>query len=384
MRWWPFRRREQRTITYQDVWGSGGDIHNIRGDSLDTALSLIPVFAAARLLSDSVATLPMQTFRQSGENRTHVPDPALLRNPSLYGQSYQWVQRALISMILRGNAYGLITARDHVGTPTQIEWLHPDDVGLVDDRTIVRPQWLWMGRSVPLEDFVHIPWFTIPGRINGVSPIGAYKLTIETGLGAVHFGRDWFRNGSVPSGVVQTEQEVDEDTAKIVKRRFKEAVSQRDVAVLGAGLQYKPISVPPEESQFLATIKASKTDIANIYGIPPEMIGGETGTTSLTYANVEQQSINFVVHTLMPYMTRLECAISALLPRPLSVKFNVDAMLRADTATRYNAHHLALTDGWMSKDEVRAVEDMPPLPDGAGQGYAPVMAPPKNLPGGTQ
>lgn len=376
MRLWPFRRAEKRTITFQDLWGSGADtklIHN----AADRALHLVPVFAATRLLSDSIASLPLQTFRESGFTCTRIADPALLKNPTQYGTVYDWVHRAVTSLLLRGNAYGLVTARDALGFPTQIEWLDPDDVELFDNRTIAPPVWYYLGRRVPNEDFVHIPWYTVPGEVKGLSPIGHFKTTIETGLEAQQYGRDWFVNGAVPAAVLETDQAVTPDQYQAVKRRFKRAAEGRDVVVLGAGAKYKPISVAPDEAQFLQTIKATANQTAAIYGVPPEKIGGEVGH-SMTYTTQVQTSLDFVKHSLRPYLVKLEWAISSLLPRGQYVKFNVDELLRADTLSRYQAHHFALTDGWKSRDEVRAEEDMAPLPD--GQGTKPIDPSPSRTP----
>ncbi|GAA0347826.1 phage portal protein [Actinoallomurus spadix] len=387
MRWWPFgRRTERRTIAWQDVWGSGADAEHLRGDSMNVALSLVPVYAATRLIADSVASLPLETYRRAGDTRTRITDPALIADPTAFGTTFDWVHRAVTSLALRGNAYGLVTSTDRSGTPSRIEWLHPDEVSIEQDDTAYAPRWYWRGRLLESAAFVHIPGFTLPGKVKGLSPIAAYKNAVEIGLYAQRFGRDWFVNGSTPAAVLETTEEVTQDQAKVIKDRFKNAAKGREPVALGLGVTYKPISVPAEESQFLATIRATKTDIANIYGIPPELIGGETGS-SMTYANVEQQKIMLVTYALRSYLTKIETAVSRLLPRPQYVRFNADAVLRADTKTRYEAHHLALTDGWKSKDEVRAEEDLPPLPNGEGTKYAPILpTQPARVPpaGGTQ
>lgn len=384
MRWWPFRRRtEKRTITYQDLWGSGRDTP-WRSGGIDAALTLVPVFAATRLLADSVASLPLQTFRQVDDVRLRVADPQLIADPTGYGTVYDWVHRAVTSLALRGNAFGLITDVARDGTPVRIEWLHPDEVTLETDRTDTPPVWYWQGRRVDSSMILHVPGYTLPGRVLGMSPIKAYRLTVETGLGAQQFGRDWFAGGSTPAGVLETDQVLNEEQAEAVKRRFKQAASGRDTVVLGAGTTYKPISVPADESQFLATMRATAGQIASIYGIPPEMIGGESGN-SLTYANTEQQAINFVTYTLRPWLVRLEQALTRLLPAEQFVRFNIDSIIRADLKTRYEAHHYALADGWLSRDEVRLLENRAPLPGGEGAKYPPLMAQPARIPpGGTQ
>lgn len=378
MKWWPFgRRAEKRAIRYQDVWGAGHDIDALdgpMGDKIHVALSMVPVYAATRLIADSVSSLPLQSYRHVGDTHTPIPAPSLLRDPTQFGTVYDWVHRAVVSLALRGNAFGLVTVVDSNGAPSQIEWLNPDEVHLTHDDIAYVPNWYWRGRPIDPAQFVHIPGYTLPGRVLGLSPIGAYKTTIETGIQAANFGRDWFANGSTPAAVLETADEVTEEQAKGIKDRFKQAAKGREPVALGIGVTYKPISVPAEESQFIATAKMGATQVASIYAIPPELIGGETGR-SMTYHTVEQQQIMLVSHALRPYMVKFETAISGLMPRPQYVRFNVDELLRADTAVRYQAHHLALTDGWKSKDEIRAEENLAPIPNGEGQGFAAIPPP---------
>lgn len=376
-------RSEQRSISYQDFWGSGGDVADIHSESISTALRLAPVYAATRLLADTIASLPLQAYQKSGEAKRKIPTPGVFADPTSFGTEVEWVQRIMTSLTLRGNAWGYITEFDDFAYPAQIEWLHPDDVSLNGmNRSLERPRWYWLGRPLEPERVIHIPGYVLPGEVLGVSPIAAYALTTETGILSQEFGRDWFRNGSVPSGVLETDQPVTQENAKTVKSRFMAAASGREPVVLGAGTKYKPIAVNPSEAQYLETIKATANQIAAIYGVPPERIGGVPGGT-LTYATREQSAIDLVTYSLRPYMVKLEAAFNRLTPPEQYVKFNVDALTRADLQARYQAHHLALTDGWMSKDEIREIEDLPPLPNGLGAGYAPLLGeqtPPGQLP----
>lgn len=374
-----FRRKEKRSISYQDVFGTGGDVSAVFGSGESRALQLVPVFAASRLLCDSVASLPLQSFRKSGEVRQPVPLPDLFDSPSQHGTTYDWVFRGMSSLVLRGNAFGLPTVFDRDGFPTQVEWLHPDSVTLLRDSTMGPPQWYVEGR--PVDDLIHVPGYVLPGRILGLSPIKAFALSVDTGLLSATFGRDWFANGKVPSAILSSDKEITQPQAEEVKARFLANATARQPVVLGNGLEYKPLMVPPEESQFIQTMKATTNQIASIYGIPPEMIGGESGS-SMTYSNVEQQAINFVMHTLRPYVTKLESAFDRLLPQGQFVRFNVDALIRADLSTRYAAHAIGLQNGFLNRDEVRALEDRPPIPGGKGQQYAPIPTPSPSPVGG--
>jgi HK97 family phage portal protein len=365
---WPWQRTEQRSISFQDLWGSGADVATVNAASMNVALTHAPVFAATRLISDTVASLPLQGYRQQGDARRQIKTPNLFLTPSIFGGPYEWVQRALTSLLLRGNAFGLITSLDNAGFPQQVEWLHPDDVTIKDDRAVRRPEWLYLGRPVnpwlgrdSAGELLHIPWYVLPGQVLGLSPIRAFATTIESGIYTQQFGRDFMRDGAVPAAVLETDQAVSKEQADVIKGRFLQAARGRAPVVLGANTKYRQITVPPEESQFLESIKANATTIASIYGLRPERVGGESGD-SMTYANVEQQAIADL-QDMRPYITKLETHFSTLLPRPQYIRFNFDVLLRADTKTRYETHAIALTNKFETIDEVREIEDMEPLTD---------------------
>lgn len=351
---------EQRALSFQSIWGSGGNVRRINGSSEEQALRLVPVFAAARFLQDGVSSLPLDEYVGGSGGRRSVPLSPVFARTNDPGSTQTWVAKAVASMVLRGNAFGLPTSFGPNGWPSRVEWLHPDDVEIEDDAAAV-PRWLVGGN--PVDSLIHIPNFVAPGRHLGLSPIAAYRATIETGLHAQDFGRDWFRNGATPSGVVSVDAAVTEEQAKSVKSMFKRASKDREPVVMGKGWDYRAISVPADESQFLATIKATATQVAAIYGIRPERLGGESGN-SMTYANVEQGAIDEQQTALLPYMTKLEPVFSALLPRPRFVRFNADAVLRMTTADRWAVHKLQIDSSAMTINEVRALNDLPPVPWG--------------------
>jgi hypothetical protein len=153
---------ETRAIT-AFPWNVGSPLGYQQADQ-DRALSLVPVYAAVRLLSDTVSTLPLKTFRRDGEERQPMPGlPALFRQMDDDGTLTDWLHRCMTSLTLRGNAYGLVTARDGMQFPSAIYWLDPSQVGC-DESNPMRPVWYWQGRRVPSEDFLHIPGSRSPGR----------------------------------------------------------------------------------------------------------------------------------------------------------------------------------------------------------------------------
>lgn len=362
------RDAEARALSYQDVWGSGGDFNEVDGgpDSVvANGLRLIPVYAATSLIADLVATAPMRCYREhsDGTRKLLPSQPALVTSPSPYGSRIDWLHQALASLLLRGNAYGYITAVDSGGRPSQIQWLNPDDVTVVEEQNdwFHWPTYYWRGRTLDRDLVVHVPAYTFPGSVKGYSPLGLFKVQIETGMRAQQFGDDWFKNGSTPSGHLKnTARTLTDDEATLGKTRFKNAVRNRDVFVTGNDWDWSSLAVPANESQFLETIKANATQIAAIYRVSPEDIGGETAS-SLTYKTLEQDNAKLTNRTLGVWAARLECALTDLLPRPQYVRFDLDKASRGDMTSRMMAHSAALTAGIETLDEARASEDKPPL-----------------------
>lgn len=379
----PFRRLgavSKRAITSLP-WVAGGPRPGVV--SSERAISLIPLFACVRILADSIASLPVQTYRKNGTSRevlTFVPQ--LLFAPAARDNLFQWLHKLVVSLALRGNAYGLITQRDDFGFPTMIEWLHPDEVW-VDELHPVRPRFYWMGVEVPAEDIVHIPWVVMPGRVVGLSPVQAFAQTIGVGLSATDYGLSWFDNGGTPPATMKNSAKtINPDESEEISGRLAAAMRSRRPLVYGSDWDFSALQVNPEESQFIETMRLNASQIAAIYGVPPEKVGGDTGG-SMTYSTVELNAIDFANFTLRPWLVRIESKLSSLMPGREFVRFNVDAMIRMSTLDRYTAHGLALAQGWRNRDEVRALEDLPPLPDGQGQIYAPVVLPAASPPLGS-
>ncbi|MFF2405734.1 phage portal protein [Streptomyces sp. NPDC058092] len=362
----PFRRFGQATVRAITSlpWSSGGPTST--AVSTTSAMSLVPVFASVRIIADNVASLPLQLFRRDGSSRepiSFVPD--LFWVPDMQGDLFTWLHKCVLSMALRGNAYGLITQRDSLGFPTMVEWLNPDDVW-VDEENPVRPVFYWQGRVVPRDQIVHIPWVVLPGHVVGLSPIALFAQTIGAGLTVTEYGRSWFINGGTPPAVLKNAQKtVSQDESEEISDRLSARIRSRKPLVFGSDWDFTALSVSPEESQFIESMRLNATQIATIYGVPPEKVGGDSGG-SLTYSTAEMNSLDLINTTLRPWLVRLESAFSRLMPGREYVRFNIDAMLRTSVLDRYNAHGMALAQGWRSRNEIRALENLAPLPPDQG------------------
>jgi HK97 family phage portal protein len=362
---------EKRAISFTDVWGAGGVWPSQTAFSrvdvtVDAALGLSAVLRSVRLLSDVVSALPIHAYRGTGASRVRIPtQPQLITEPSLVLTLDEWLSQAMTSVLLYGNAYGIVTTRDRLGVPTGIEWVSPTHMTVTRHSALSLPIYRLDGGEISAEDVLHIRGFMIPGAVVGSAPLTLQRETIGLGIAAQKFGSQWFGDGATPSAVLTTDSEISETQATTIKARFIAAIrGTREPAVLGAGMKYQQIQVAAEESQFLETHQAVVNDIARAFGIPAEMIGGGGQGSSVTYANREQSAIDFLTFSVNPWLVRLESAISAQLPGDMFVKFNPDALLRTDTKTRYEAHQTALSSHFLTIDEVRALEDRRPLDNG--------------------
>ncbi|MHA6509518.1 phage portal protein [Tessaracoccus sp. Y1736] len=322
----------------------------------DQAMRLSAVWSCVRLLADTISTLPLDVYRDGKP----ITTPPLLVEPAAGQPRHDWLYSVMVSLLLRGNAFGLITARSGATLlPSQIELVDPDKVQIarVDGVTTYRIA----GVAFDAEDVWHCRAYPVAGQVAGLSPVEYARQSIGLGIAAEKFGAQFFGGGSIPSGVLQADVNLTPDAAESIGARWRSLHEGRHrVAVLSKGLSFQPISVVPEESQFIETQRFSVSQIARIFGVPAEMIGGDSGG-SLTYSNTEARALDFMRYSVAPWLVRLEASLSKLLPRAHYVKFNPDALLRATTSERYAAHKIALDSGFLTIDEVRALENLPPI-----------------------
>ena len=332
----------------------------------ESAMRLSAVWACVRLLAGLGSTLPLDQQRRRDGLTVDVPRSVLFDQPQAGTTLSTWLYQVWSSMLTAGNAYGLVTAIGANGWPTTVELLDPSVVQWRADEqrgwvvTVDRQEM----QRWPEGPLWHVPIFTMPGAPFGLSPIQNAKQTIAGGLSAERFGTDFFTGGGTPNAILYSDSELTQEQAQGIKSAFVSSTAgNREPAVMGAGLRYERISVAPDEAQFLDQQRFTVEQIARIYGIAPEMIGGATSGSSVTYANREQRAADFLTFGLMPYLIALEDGLSSLVPGPNRVKFNVDGVLRSDLKTRYEAHAVAITSGFLTVNEVRQIEDRPPLPE---------------------
>ena len=366
---WPFRRREERSLPFGAFVGPSGTLPTWAGATVDTdtAMRLSAVWACVRLLGDTVSTLPVDVYRR-GE-RAPIATPPVLVEPAAGIPAHEFLYSTMTSLLLRGNAYGLITARSGATLlPAQLELVHPDKVSVTVDPD-GRVAYRLLGREVDRADVWHVRAFTMPGAVVGLSPVEYARQSIGLGLAAEKFGAQFFGDNATPSGLLTTPERLHQSDADRLALQWKAAhQGSRNPAVLSGDLKFTPISVSPDDSQFVETAQLNVAQVARVFGVPPEMVGAASSGSNVTYANVEARALDFLRYSVSPWLVRLESALGRLLPAKQFVRFNTGGLLRADTRSRYEAHKVALDAGFLTVDEVRELEDRPPFAPAAAGG----------------
>jgi len=339
------------------------------------AMQFSAVFACVRVLSETIASLPLHLYRRQNDRKSRAPDHPLYGilhdqpNPIMTSFEFREVMQGHVA--LRGNAYAEIV-RGNDGEVKELWPIHPDHVRIYVDgwqvyyviRAKDGTETVW-----PSRDILHLRGLSSDG-IRGLSPIMTVMEAVGLGLAAEEYGARFFQNDARPSVVLKHPGKLGEEAASNLRKSWKEAhagsARAHRVAVLEEGMSIEKIGISPEEAQFLETRKFQVSEIARIFRVPPHMIGD---LEKATYSNVEQQAIDFVVHTIRPWLVKWEQAISKSLlteqeRREYFAEFMVDGLLRGDANSRWQAYATAIQWGVMSPNEVRDRENMNPRPGG--------------------
>jgi HK97 family phage portal protein len=376
-----FRRaRERRDINMSD-WirgiDAGGTTKSGVAVTSDRALRVAAMWASVNLLASTVANLPVDVFRGSGTNKQALTVlPALVARPSLIVTRREWVYQAMVSLLLRGNAYGLILGRDGSLRPSNVEWLNPDDVTVSQKSSLSPPTYKVGQEDILPADMVHLRAFVRPGSAVGMSPVEYHAEMLGMSIAARDYGAGWFAGGGHPTAVFQnkTQPKISPDQAETIKDRFLATLrGKREPLVIGSDWNYTPIQAAAAESQFLEAMGYDDAQIARLYGPGlAEVLGYGTQGSSLSYSNRVDRSLDLSVYTVMPWVTKFEDFWTDSIAVPQTARMNLNSLMRSDNKTRHETYLIDRQIGLYNIDEIRALEDLPPLPDGQGQDYTPI------------
>jgi HK97 family phage portal protein len=337
---------------------------HIDGSRIENAQQSVAIDSAADLIASICSELPIDFYTGKGAARREISMPGYLEDPSGDGYGLEdWIYQLVYSWLYRGNAYGDELTRSSKGFLQQVSLFHPDQVsGRLVDGDVA---WTVNGKDFTGR-MMHRRVNPVPGQVIGQSPITKHADTIGVTLAASRFGQAWFDSDAQPVGILRNSLAgVDPEQARTVKQRFMAAMrGNREPVVMGRGWEWQTLSVTPEESQFLGTMGYSEAQCARIFGPGiAEILGYETGG-GLSYANVQDRDIQLLKYAVGKWIRRVERVLFLFLPRPQYAVINRDALLQTNTLARYQAHQLAAGKPWKSVNEVRELENEPPVPGG--------------------
>jgi len=345
-----------------------------------SAMQMTAVYSCVRILSEAVASLPLHFYEYSGDGSkakaiNHPLYFLLHDEPNPEMSSYTFREVLMTHLLLWGNAYAQII-RNGKGEVIALYPLMPDRMNVdrdekgqiyyeyhmsTDDAPTMK------GSTVKLAayDVLHIPGLGFDGLV-GYSPIAMAKNAIGMAIACEEYGAKFFANGAAPSGVLEHPGTLKDPTRvrESWTQTFGGSSNSNKVAVLEEGMKYTPISISPEQAQFLETRKFQINEIARIFRVPPHMVGD---LEKSSFSNIEQQSLEFVKYTLDPWVSRWEQAmvrslLSAEEKKKYFIKFNVDGLLRGDYQSRMNGYAVARQNGWMSANDIRELENLDKIP----------------------
>lgn len=325
-----------------------------------SAFAASALLASVTLIADSVASMPLEVTRRRGERLVTVPTPSVLIKPNSHQTMFQFVHQLLLTLALHGCVY-IWAPRRPGEPPAEMLVLHPDRVA--DDANRA-DGYMIGGDAYDSSQIKGIHWAILPGRRRGISPLQANRNLLGTTLAMDRFLAQFYGEGATPQSVLETDQNLTEEQGGKIKRAWEDAHwKHRRPAILTNGLKWRPIVTSAADNQMLEHREALVRDIARVYRIPLHLING-TGGDSQTYQNVESAGINFVRYTLLPWMRRVEDAITDLLPMPQIVRFNADEFQRADLLTRVRAQQIQIATGTLTPNEAREEENREPYDGG--------------------
>jgi HK97 family phage portal protein len=374
---WLYRSRDKPTnaisaapVFYFGMSGAGKTV------TARSAIQVSAVYACVRVIAETVASLPLHVYENTGSGSEKAPEHPLYRllhdepNPEM--TSFVMREAMLSHLLLWGNSYTQIIRSGR----NQIVGLYPllpdrMDVDRDSAGRLVYSYTTNEGRTVKLapDEVLHIPGLGFDG-VMGYSPIALERNAIGLGIAAEEYGSKFFAHGATPSGVLTHPNVVKNPKAlrESWNASYGGSANAGRVGILEEGMKFERISMPHNEAQFLETRKFQVSEICRIFRVPPHLVGD---LEHATFSNIEHQSISFGVHTIRPWLVRIEQSMNrALFPEKEKgryyVRFNMDGLLRGAYKERMEGYAIARQNGWMSANEIRALENQNPIPDSEG------------------
>ena len=340
-----------------------------------TAMQTSAVYACVRILAETIASLPLHTYVRTDKGKEKALDHPLYTllhdAPNDEMTSFVFRETLMSHLLLWGNAYAQVI-RDGRGSVMSLHLLMPDQMTVKrSEEGEVYYSYRKENKEYILrrDDVLHIPGMGFDGLV-GHSPIAMAKQAIGLAIATEEYGATYFKNGANPGGVLE-HPGILKDPSKVRESWnsvYGGSNNANRVAVLEEGLSFKPITIPPEQSQFLETRKFQIEEICRIFRVPPHLV---SNLDKATFSNIEHQSISFIDNTIIPWVSRIESAMKKALlstdeKKLYLIKFNLNGRLRGDAGSRATFYQIMRQNGIMSANDIRELEEMNKIPDELG------------------
>ena len=339
----------------------------------ETALSFSAVYAAVRILSESIASLPVNLYKleDNGDRdiqKEHPVQKLLALEPNSLMTSYDFRQAVVANLVLKGNAYAFIH-RDGTGRPTSLQIIDNDSIELLHHEGELFYDIKNIELPVPASEMLHFAGLNFNG-ITGQSPIDVQRDTLALAISANLYGTNFYKNAATPRGIIKHPGKITKEAAERLRNSWNSqnqgVYNAHRTAILEEGMSFQSIQLNPADVDFLKTRSYQVNEIARIFRIPPHLLAD---LERATFSNIEAQQIDYVVHTLRPYLVNIEQELCRKLLRDNEkqnhyIKFSVQGLLRGDSAARAKYYQTLNQIGVLSINEIRAFEDLSPVENG--------------------
>ena len=372
----------------------------------DTAIRMSTVYACVRLLGDTISSLPLSAYVRRGRARipysaAYGEMPGWVTKPNPESTRLEFYEQIIASLNLHGNAF-VLTVREDMGDVKELYCINPLQVRIRRPTPMGEVQYIvtigqnsqnqvngFYDNVLPVDpasnktmvltkdEMLHIPMFRLPGQMLGLGPIGAARTTLGSAMAAEVYAASYFGNAANPGGVIESPGDLTEEQISDIARNWNMSHTgpyrAGKLGVLTGGASFKPLMLNAADAQLLEVRRFGVEEIARLFRVPISLLGHPVAG-AMSFASVEAQNLSFVQHSLRPLLERLEQALSPLLPESDGfIKFNLDALLRGTTLERYDAYTKGLNEGFLSLNDVRAVEDLSPLGESGDQYRVPLQ-----------
>jgi HK97 family phage portal protein len=323
----------------------------------ETALGVPAIWRGVTLISDAIGALPLHSYRGT---KLVQPTPSILLRPNPPHTRMETVAAMAAALLIHGNYIAVLGAPGANGLPDSFYPVEPHRVNVVKSEG--RIIYTIDGRRYDQSQILHIKNFSMPGALVGVGILGAQKQSIGKAIAINEYASRYFDGGVSPSAILKSANpDLSQEEADALKSAWMSMYSSRNraPAVLNASTDFEVLSDNAQESQLIEAQQQALVEASNTLGLPAYYLGAPN--SSRTYSNVEQENLQLVRWSIQPIAQRIEEALSDLLVRGQTARFNYDSLLRTDTLSRYQAHQIALSNGFLTVDEVRGFENRRPL-----------------------